>query len=312
MSTILITGGTGLIGSALTKELVAHRHHVIILTRTAKTSDTERVSYALWNTDNQTIDEDAVAKADFIVHLAGAGVAEKRWTENRKKEIIESRTRSSKLLIKALQETPNKVKAVISASAAGWYGEDKKPANNQKGFTEEALPHEDFLGKTCKLWEESIAPVEKLGKRLVKLRIGIVLSNEGGALVEFKKPLQFGIAAVLGSGRQVISWTHIADIVRMFVYALQNESMTGAYNAVAPNPVTNRELTLTLAKKMRGRFFIPIHVPASLIKLIFGQVSVEVLKSTTVSCEKIMTAGFSFMHPTVDAALSNFIEVSDD
>jgi uncharacterized protein (TIGR01777 family) len=246
--------------------------------------------------------------ADFIIHLAGAGVADKRWTEDRKKEIVNSRTESSMLLIKGLQQTPNKVKAIISASAIGWYGEDEKSKNNKRGFTEDMLSDTGFLGETCRLWEESINPVERLGKRLVKFRLGIVLSNDGGALTEFKRPIQFGIAAVLGSGKQVISWIHLEDLCRMMIYAIKNETMQGVYNAVAPKPVTNKELTLVLAEKMRGRFFVSLHVPAFLLKLVFGHLSVEVLKSATVSSEKIQSAGFGFSYSTIDAALNNLIK----
>jgi uncharacterized protein len=308
MSTILITGGTGLIGSALTNKLVAEGHEVIVLSRSAKTSNEKNISYAKWDVDAQTIDAAAIAKADYIIHLAGAGVADKRWTEARKKEIQSSRTESSKLLIKGLKETPNNVKAVISASAIGWYGDDASHNSRKKPFTEERLADTEFLGETSRLWEESIKPVEQLGKRLVRIRIGIVLSNDGGALLEFKKPITFGVAGVLGSGKQVISWIHVDDLCRMFIYAIKNETLRGVYNAVAPTPVTNKELTLALAQKIKGKFYIPLHVPAFVLKIMLGEMSVEVLKSATVSCEKIRTTGFSFLYPTIDSALNNLIE----
>jgi len=307
MPTILITGGTGLIGSALTPKLVAEGHEVIIVSRSAKNSAEKNITFAKWDVEAQTIDADAIAKADYIIHLAGAGVADKRWTDDRKKEIILSRTESSKLIVKALRETTNKVKAVISASAIGYYGDDEKRKTKRKAFVEDRLADTEFLGETCRLWEESIKPVEQLGKRLVRLRIGIVLSNEGGALPEFKKPIKFGIAGVLGSGRQVISWIHIEDLCRMFTYAIKNESLQGAYNAVAPDPVTNKELTLALAEKIKGKFYVPLHVPGFVLKLMLGEMSVEVLKSATVSCEKIRTEGFSFLYPTIQLALDNLI-----
>ena len=307
MSVILITGGTGLLGTALTNMLKDEGHKIIILTRTKKTSDNVNISFALWSVKAQTIDEAAVSSADYIIHLAGAGVADKRWTKDRKKEIIESRTQSSALLVKALQ-APNKVKAVISASAIGWYGADENRAPKKKFFTEDMRAGKDFLGKTCLLWEESIAPVKEAGKRLVKLRIGIVLSNDGGALPEFKKPVKFGIAGVLGSGKQVISWIHITDLCRIFIYAMENESIEGVYNAVAPTPVRNKELTILLAQKMKGNFFVHMHVPALVLKAMLGEMSVEVLKSTTVSSEKIKASGFSFLYPEIEMALDNLIK----
>jgi uncharacterized protein (TIGR01777 family) len=306
MSSILITGGTGLLGSKLTQILKDEGHEITILTRTKKTSDEPAIKYAEWNVKEQTIDEAAVASADFIIHLAGASVADKRWSDSRKKEIIESRTHSSALLVKALQ-LPNKVKAIISASAIGWYGPDEKRSPKKKVFTEDMRADKSFLGETCRLWEESIEPVIEAGKRLVKLRIGIVLSNDGGALPEFKKPVKFGIAGVLGSGKQVVSWIHINDICRMIMYAIDNESLEGAFNAVAPSPVTNKELTLSLAKKMKGNFYVHMHIPVFLLKAMMGEMSAEVLKSATVSSEKIKAAGFTFLYPSIDSALDNLI-----
>jgi uncharacterized protein (TIGR01777 family) len=306
MSVILITGGTGLLGSALTDMLKDAGHKIIILTRVKKPS-VGNITYALWDVKAQTIDESAVSTADYIIHLAGANVADKRWTGDRKKEIIESRTQSSALLVKALQ-LPNKVKAVISASAIGWYGADENRSPKKKNFTEDIRASKNFLGKTCLLWEESIAPVKEAGKRLVKLRIGIVLSNAGGVLPEFKKPLKFGIAGVLGSGKQVVSWIHIEDLCRMFIYAMENESMEGAYNAVAPTPVRNKELTILLAGKMKGNFFVDMHIPAFVLKAMLGEMSVEVLKSATVSSEKIKAAGFTFLYPEIEYALDNLIK----
>ncbi len=307
MSTILITGGTGLLGSALTKILLAEGHKVIVLTRNAKTSNRPDIEYAKWDVKSETIDKNAVSAADFIVHLAGAGVADKRWSSDRKKEIVDSRTQSSALLLKALKEVPNHVEAVISASAIGYYGDDEKRGPKKKSFTEEMHPDKEFLGETCRLWEESIEPVQKEGKRMVKLRIGIVLSNDGGALPEFKKPIKFGIAGVLGSGKQVVSWIHIEDVCRMFLFAIQNKSMQGAYNAVAPTPVRNKELTILLAEKMKGRFFVDVHIPAFALKIMLGEMSVEVLKSATVSCEKIRSEGFDFYYPTIETALENLV-----
>src|SRR6266536_177343 len=174
MPTVLITGGTGLIGSALSSMLIDKGYKVIILTRNKSDvrHQTSGITYAEWDVEKEIIDKDAVAKADYIIHLAGANLSEKRWTKKRKKEIVESRTHTSALLVKALKEIPNKVKTVVSASGIGWYGEQK----NSEPFKETDLPAEDFLGQTCEQWERSIEPVTTIGKRLVKLRTGIVLS----------------------------------------------------------------------------------------------------------------------------------------
>ncbi len=307
MATVLITGGTGMIGSALTRELLNRHYDIIILTRSPeKYSNTSRLSYARWDVDKQTIDGDAITKADYIVHLAGAGIADKRWTSKRKKKIAESRTNSSALIVKALKENVNKVKAVISASAIGWYGipsfaQGKGTENNP--FDENDPAAEGFLATTCKEWEASIDPVVSLGKRLVKLRTGIVLSKEGGALKEFKKPLRFGIAPILGNGKQIMSWIHIDDLVRLYVYAIETERVNGIYNAVAPHPVTNKKLIIHLARTIRGKFYIPIYVPSFLLKMVFGELSIEVLKSAAVSCKKIRGEGYHFLYPSLTAAL---------
>jgi len=282
--------------------LVSKGYHVIILSRHTKKATEPNISYAVWNIEKNEIDASAITKADHIIHLAGAGVADKRWTKERKREIAESRTLSSALIVKALQEIPNNISTVVSASAIGWYGADTKESR-QHGFKEDAPPDRHFLGETCRLWEASIEPVKQTGKRLVKLRIGIVLSRDGGALKEFSKPIKFGIAAIPGNGEQVISWIHIDDLCRIFIHAIEQSQVNGVYNAVAPAPVTNKELTLTLAKEMRGKTFLPMHVPSFILKTVLGEMSIEVLKSTTVSSEKIKQTGFSFLYPTIAAAL---------
>jgi uncharacterized protein (TIGR01777 family) len=316
MPTVLITGGTGMIGTALSRHLLHQGYDVIILSRNPietatayKTTSQQnsfrpsgRIYYAKWDTDAMVIDPQAIAQADHIVHLAGEGVAKKRWTKKRKEAIRLSRTKSSELLYKCLSSNPNKVKSVISASAIGWYGPD-----HGVPFTEEMPFADDFLGQTCKAWEESIDKVQDLNKRLVKLRLGIALSNEGGALAEFKKPARMGVAAILGSGEQVTSWIHIDDLCSAFIHAIETPEMAGVYNLVAPEPSTNRDLTLGIARAMNGAFSIPVKVPAFVLKLMMGEMSIEVLKSTTVSASKIQQSGFNFIYPNIDAALKHLI-----
>ncbi len=307
MSTVLITGGTGFIGKMLSRALAEKNYEVILLTRGAVAGVCEdpRIRVAGWNTEKGTIDREAIARADYIIHLAGAGVAEKRWTARRKKLIRESRTETSALLLNYLKEVPHKVKTLVSASAIGWYGPDPIAGDSFSGFTENDPPAGDFLGQTCRLWEESIDPVQSLGIRLVKLRIGIVLGEGGGVLREFSKPLRYGIAAILGNGRQVMSWIHIDDLVRLFIQAMENNNWSGSCNAVAPNPVTSRELVLALARARNGKRFIRVRVPSFLLKLYLGGLSTEVLKSTRVRADKIQAAGFEFLYPELDTALQH-------
>jgi uncharacterized protein (TIGR01777 family) len=313
MATILISGGTGMIGTSLTKILLGKGHKVIILTRNLKraidkqTAD-EQLTYARWNAREQSIDRDAIEKADYIVHLAGEGIVDRRWSDKRKKQIVQSRIQGGSLLVKVLKQIPNNVRAVVSASAIGWYGIDNPDQKNFTGFVETQPADKSFLGETCRWWEESIQPVTDIGKRLVKFRFGVVLSNEGGAFAEFKKPVRFGIGTIFGKGKQVMSWIHIDDVCRLILMAIEDERLKDVYNAVSPQPVTNKELMIKLAQKMRGKSFIPIHIPAWALKMVLGERSFEVLKSTTVSGEKIQQAGFQFLYPTIDAALNELIK----
>ena len=302
---ILITGGTGLVGRALSEALLAKGYRVIILSRTSGSPSRQPgLRYAAWDPERQQIEEAAIREADHIIHLAGAGVAEKRWTKKRKEEIRSSRVLSSGLLVKSLREIPNKVQTVVSASAIGWYGEDPVQPNPAP-FTETLPNANDFLGHTCRLWEEGIRPVIEQQKRLVTFRIGIVMSPAGGALKEFLRPLRLGVAAILGNGRQTVSWIHLDDLVRLFIAAIEKPSMQGVYNAVAPHPLSNRELVLQLAKS-RKRFYIPFRVPAFLLRLLLGEMSIEILKSATVSSEKIRQTGFSFTYKTFQDAAGSW------
>ncbi|MEO7265397.1 MAG: TIGR01777 family oxidoreductase [Ferruginibacter sp.] len=303
MQTVTITGGTGMIGRKLTEILIQKGYHVIILTRNKPEGHTPpNLSFASWHIKKNYIDENAIGEADFIIHLTGAGVMDKRWTVSYKKEIVNSRIDSSNLLLEKLKQYPNKVKAIISASAIGWYGTDK---NNNNSFTEEAGAADDFLAQTCLLWEKTVDKANLQNIRVVKLRTGIVLGNDGGAFVSFKKSLKFGIAGIPGTGKQICSWIHVDDLCRMYIYAMENADINGSYNAVAPNPVTVKQLILMLAKRIKKTFFIAINAPPFVLKLILGQRAVEILKSTTVSCGKIKNAGFTFLYPSLEAALND-------
>jgi hypothetical protein len=305
MDTVLITGGTGLIGTALSGFLVSRGFQVIILSRDPKSyrSNSPGISYAAWNPDENSANEEAFRQARYVIHLAGAGVADKPWTNKRKMEIVESRTKSSALLIKAMSRIPNKIESVVSASAIGWYRQ-----NSARPSVETDPPDTGFLGETCRVWEESVKPVRELGKRLVILRTGIVLSPEGGAFPEFARPVRFGVAGILGNGKQIISWIHIEDICRLYLEAMQNAAWSGIYNAVAPNPVNNKTFTLELAKKMKGSFFIPMPIPDFILRFKLGDRSVEVLKSSNISADKLKHQGFQFIFPTIDTAFRDLVQ----
>ena len=312
METVLITGGTGMIGKALTQALIERGFNVIILTRhindKQKTKNPvrpghpggDKLSYAVWDVEKQTLDKNVFAKADYIVHLAGANFADKRWNEEVKKEIVNSRVDSAKLIVESLKTIPNKVKIVISASGISWYGADD--VNMSKPFTETDPSANDFMAETCKQWEAAIEPASFLGKRLIKFRIGPVLSSDGGAYAEFKNPIKFGVAGIIGNGKQILSWIHIDDLVRAILFSMETEQMEGVYNAVSPKPVSNKELILEIAKST-GKFYVPIPAPSFALKIVFGEMIGEILKSTTVSSEKLQKAGFIFQYPEIESAI---------
>jgi uncharacterized protein (TIGR01777 family) len=305
MQTILITGGTGMVGQSLTNFLLAKGYYVIVLTRQQKQSSRAHFSFAQWDLNKGWIDPSAIAAADYIIHLAGEGVADKRWTTARKKAILDSRVNSSALLVKTLKENPNKVKAIVAASAIGWYGPDNEKSK-QSGFVETDPVDSSFLGDTCQQWEESMHPIQAMGIRLVTIRIGIVFNKMGGALAEFMKPAKLGAAAILGDGQQMVSWIHQQDLNRLMLFALETEQVEGVYNAVAPDPVNNAILTKAIAKRFHT-WAIPFHVPSFILKIMLGEMSVEVLKSAKVSASKILAAGFSFDYASMDEALDDLL-----
>ena len=305
MQTILITGGTGMVGQSLTNMLLNKGYQVIVLTRQKKQSSRANFSFAQWDLNKGWIDPAAIAAADYIIHLAGEGVADKRWTAARKKAILDSRVDTSALLVKTLKAHPNKVKAIVAASAIGWYGPDNAKST-ASGFVETDPVDSSFLGDTCQQWEESMHPVKAIGIRLVTIRIGIVFNKMGGALAEFIKPAKLGAAAILGDGKQIVSWIHQQDLNRLMLFALENEQVVGVYNAVAPDPVNNAILTKAIAKRFHS-WAIPFNVPSFILKIMLGEMSVEVLKSANVSASKIIAAGFSFDYASMDEALDDLL-----
>lgn len=305
MQTVLITGGTGMVGQSLTDALIDQGYEVIVLTRSPRKSSRLHLSYAKWDIDQQYIDPKALEVANVIVHLAGESVATKRWTVKRKKEILDSRVQSGKLLSNALKTMPHQVHTFIGASAIGWYGPDNEQSL-KAGFTETDPVDESYLGDTCRQWEESVASITALGIRKVTLRIGIVLNKRGGALLEFTKPAKLGVAAILGDGKQIVSWIHHQDLSAMILFAMAHKNMEGVYNAVAPEPVTNESLTVHIAAKYHS-WYLKVFVPAWALKIILGEMSIEVLKSANVSSKKIQEQGFEFKYPTIASALDQLL-----
>ncbi|RWY47882.1 TIGR01777 family oxidoreductase [Mucilaginibacter gilvus] len=292
---ILITGGSGLLGKQLTDELLSKGHTVNHLSRTK--GKNPKVKTFLWDVDKGQIDEHCIDGVDTIIHLAGAAIADKRWTDERKREIVESRTKSIGLVYELMKAKANRVHAVISASGVGYYSD-----RGDVLLTEESEPAHDFIGTCCIDWENAVDEGRGLGLRILKFRTGVVLTTDGGALPQLAMPIKFGIGSPLGTGKQWVPWIHHRDVVDMYMMGLDDEKLTGAYLMAAPNPVTNAYLTNAVAKQLKRPLWAP-KVPAFLIKLLFGEMATLVLGSTRTSAQKIMDAGFKFKYPDVTSAL---------
>jgi uncharacterized protein len=295
---VLITGASGLVGSRLTELLLEKGHHVSHLGRTKKEG---KVRSFVWDVEKKWIDPQALNNIDAIIHLAGAGIADKRWTDERKREIMESRTHSTRLLFETLRDKTHSVKTFIGASAIGYYGFGL----DEEVFTEESKAGTGFLADVTRQWEEEVDQVGSLGLRLVKLRIGIVLSEKGGALAEITKPVRWGGGAALGSGKQYVSWIHIDDLCALFIKALDDNKWQGAYNAVC-GWATNEELTKAIAHVLEKPLWLP-RIPNFAMKVVLGEMAEMVLNGSKVSPEKIVKAGFNFNYPDLTVALRNLL-----
>ncbi len=301
MRTIGITGGTGLVGSHLARLLTSQGHKVVVFTRGAGARPgIAGITYAHWDAAKGECDQQALAGVDAMVHLAGANV-NARWTKAYKQKIYDSRVLGTRFLVERLRQHAPGCRALIAASATGYYGPDAG-----RPFTENDPPFHDFLGDTCAAWEAEQQKADDLTRR-VTLRFGIVLSRDGGAVAELVRPLRFGVMPILAGGSQVVSWIHIDDLAQMIANALDNEQMTGAYNAVAPRPVKHREMMHAMGAA-RGGIHIPVPVPAFAVKMLLGEMGTEVLKSCTASADKIQQAGFSFKYPEIAQAMGELMK----
>ncbi len=298
-TSVLITGATGLIGSRLTELLLEKGLRVKHLGRTSRAGP---VPSFTWDIEKGEMDSRALDGVDVIIHLAGAGVADKRWSRERKQEILNSRTHSTALLFDTLQKTQHMVKTVVSASAIGYYGYGL----DATVYTEESTPGGDYLARVVVQWERGADRIAELNIRVVKIRIGIVLSASGGALNEMARPVNWGIGAPLGTGRQMISWIHLEDLCALFMKAIGEESMKGAYNAVTPYPVTNREITREIARLLRRPLWLP-PVPPFVLHWLLGEMADVVINGRNVASTRLGNLGFRFQFPELGSALKDLL-----
>ena len=296
---ILITGATGLIGKELVKLLIEKGHTIHYLT-TSKNKIQDKSNYFgyYWDPEKGIFDENCLIGVDTIVHLAGANIA-KRWTNNYKQEIIESRTLSSELLFNALKKNPHQVKQIVSASGTAIY-----PESHTKMYDETTTEKEDsFLANVVVKWEESVDRFQTLGLKVCKLRTGVVFANNGGALPEMVKPIKLGFGAAMGNGKQIQSWIHIKDLVALYYFVIQNQ-LEGVFNAVSPNSISNADLTKAIAKALHKPLFLP-NIPEFVMKMILGEMRVLLFSSKNLSANKIKECGFKFQFPEAKHALND-------
>lgn len=299
---VLITGATGLIGSELVDLLLKNGIEVHYLS-TSKSKLVSQTNYKgfYWNPNSGEIDLDAFDDVETIIHLAGATVS-KRWTSSYKEEIINSRVLSTRLLFQSLSKKQNTVKHIVTASAIGIY-----PDSNNKVYHEEETEVDDsFLGKVVYKWENEVSSFERLGILVSKVRIGLVLSKDGGALKEMIKPIKLGIGSPFGTGKQYQSWIHASDLVAIFHFIVANK-LEGIYNAVAPYPVTNTDLVKAIASTLNKPCFLP-NVPKFLMKIILGEMHEILFASQNVSAIKLLNKGFQFKYASLEKALQNLLK----
>jgi len=296
---ILITGGTGLIGTEISKQLLNRGHQLSFLSRKPSRNSLHVKEYA-WDVDHESYDPSAFAGIDAIINLAGAPI-NKRWTPEYKSEILRSRVDGTRLLYKAVQNEKVALKAFISASAVGYYPDDQKLM-----YSENDAPGKDFLSMVTQKWEQEAQNFENLDIRTVRCRIGVVLSNDGGAFPLIVKPIKYGAGAPLGSGSQWMSWIHIKDVAGIFVHLTESDDLGGVFNLVAANPVTNKEFTKAIAKKLDKPLWLP-NVPKAALKLALGEMASTALSSNKVSNYKIENDGYTFRYPKLSQALEELL-----
>ncbi len=299
---VLITGATGLIGQEIIKSCHENGIDVNYLTTSkSKINQSDKTIGFYWNPSRQEIDANCFIGVDAIIHLAGASVS-KRWTPSYKKEILSSRKETTQLIFNTLESTTHSIKQVISASAIGIY------PDSLINYYDETynMPSDSFLGDVVKVWEQEVDTFSKLNIKVSKIRIGLVLSNKGGALSEMTKPIKFGVGAAFGSGKQWQSWIHISDLAQLFLYVL-NRNLEGVYNGVAPNPVTNKELTKAIANTLGKPLFLP-NIPKFFMKLVLGDMHTLLFESQRVCCKKIEDLGFEFEYHHLQPALDDLLK----
>lgn len=295
---VVVTGASGLIGSALVPVLLSKGHRVIRLVRRKPTAARPDGSTEIfWNPMLGQMGDGFLEECEAVIHLAGESIADGRWDEDKKRRVRDSRVKSTRFLAETLAQLNHKPRAFICASATGYYGD-----RDDEILTEDSAPGTGFLADVCREWEAAADQARSAGIRTLHMRIGMVLSGRGGALQKILTPFKFGLGGKVGNGRQWMSWIALDDVVRAFVHALEREDLSGPVNTVAPKPVTNEEFTQIFGRVLHRPTFMP--VPAFALRLAFGEMAEElVLSSARVLPRKLLASGFEFLYPDLESAL---------
>ena len=301
MKKILITGGSGLVGQKLTQILQSKGYKVAWLSRNPKLNNQD-VEVFKWDWTINYLEEKALPWCEHIIHLAGAGIADKRWTKKRKKILIDSRVETANILFNKISEHNISIKTFISASGIGYYG----ARTTQEIYSENDAPHNDFISQICVDWENAADKFETLGAKVVKLRTGVVLTKTGGALAKMITPIKWYFGSPIGTGKQFFPWIHVYDLCNLYLFCIENQKIVGTINAVAPDIQTNSSFSHSLANILHRPMFMP-NVPSFIIKLIFGEMASIILEGSFVSSKKAIKMNFSFKFTKLKLALENLL-----
>lgn len=295
MATITIAGGTGMIGTALSNILAEAGHIIYILSRSSKKSNHSNISFSAWDIDKKQIDETVIRHTDILINLSGENIAESKWTDKRKKAIIDSRIKSNQFLSSCINILPNTIRKFISASANGFYG-------NRPGIKldENSEPGNGFLSEVCVNWENSVQVI-KPDVEVYFMRMGVVLANEGGAFPKITASLPF-LVPYFSKGQQIISWIHIEDACKIYKFFAENPTAPGVYNINTPYPVSSKNLAKTIGKVFSGPGII-MSVPKFALKFMLGEMSTTVLNSIDTSADKLTNSGYNFIYPQIENAI---------
>lgn len=300
MSRVLIAGGSGLLGKTISKELIAKNYDVIHLSRSPKSNAS--VPTYKWDINQSYIDPLALEDVDFVINLAGTGIADKRWTAARKKSIIDSRVNGNLFFKKLIEEEKLRPKKFISSGAIGFYGD----RGNEKLTEQSAAGDSGFLAESCKQWEDSVMAIEATNVPVANVRIGIVLSKEGGALEKMLGPAKFGLGSYFGDGSQIYSWVHIKDIANIFIWLVENNKAVGTYNGTAPNPISNKKFAEVMMQVKAGPGIVA-PVPKFVLNIMLGEMKDVVLTGSNVLPERLLNEGFKFEFEQLEESLKDLI-----